>query len=44
MALLLSQYEALWKKKKKNEVKVVVENEAKPPMWQNFKNFDKIIF
>lgn len=30
--------------KEKHEVKAVVENEAKPIMWQNFKNFDIIIF
>lgn len=32
------------KKNLKNEVKAVVEKEAKPSMWQNLKNLNKIIF
>lgn len=44
MAFLLSQYEVLRKKNLKNEVKAVVEKEAKPSMWQNLKNLNKIIF
>lgn len=30
--------------KEKNEIRAEFENEAKLSMWQNFKNFDKVIF